>query len=217
MIRRLTVMAAVILAVLATAVPAQATHAWGDYHWARTANPFTVEVDNNLTADWQAKLTTAVADWSASSVLDIHVNTGSFGDKSTCDPQLGHVEVCNAKFGTTGWTGMASIYFDANHHIIRGFAVMNDTYLSRGSYPDAYDQLTICQEIGHNFGLLHQDEVSTNPNLGTCMDYTNDADGPPSNEHPNAHDYEQLESIYSHLDPAGFTTGGGVITFVAWA
>ena len=29
------------------------------------------------------------------------------------------------------------------------------------------------------------------------MDYTND---PGSNQHPNAHDYEMLESIYAHLD-----------------
>ena len=36
------------------------------------------------------------------------------------------------------------------------------------------------------------------------MDYTSDPDGPPSNEHPNAHDYAQLESIYKHLD--NFTT-----------
>jgi hypothetical protein len=34
------------------------------------------------------------------------------------------------------------------------------------------------------------------------MDYTADPDGPPSNEHPNEHDYDQLESIYSHVDGA---------------
>jgi hypothetical protein len=32
------------------------------------------------------------------------------------------------------------------------------------------------------------------------MDYTSDPDGPPSNEHPNAHDFAQLESIYSHTE-----------------
>jgi hypothetical protein len=29
------------------------------------------------------------------------------------------------------------------------------------------------------------------------MDYTND---PSANQHPNAHDYEELEAIYAHLD-----------------
>ena len=57
--------------------------------------------------------------------------------------------------------------------------------------------------------LGHQDENFDNPNLGTCMDYTRD---PSSNQHPNQHDYDQLVTIYTHLDstttvgsaPAGF-------------
>jgi hypothetical protein len=57
-----------------------------------------------------------------------------------------------------------------------------------------------CQEIAHDFGLDHQDENFSNPNLGSCMDYTSDPDGPPSNEHPNQHDYDQLVTIYTHLD-----------------
>ncbi|MGH2654468.1 MAG: hypothetical protein ACRDHV_08995 [Actinomycetota bacterium] len=64
------------------------------------------------------------------------------------------------------------------------------------------------------------------------MDYTNDPDGPPSNEHPNAHDFEQLEKIYGHTDST--TTVGrtvdsnrsvrihrtgpntAVVTFILW-
>ena len=64
----------------------------------------------------------------------------------------------------------------------------------------------MCQEIGHTFGLDHQDEAFANPNLGTCMDYTSDPDGTlanpdqQSNEHPNAHDFDQLALIYTHFD-----------------
>jgi hypothetical protein len=58
----------------------------------------------------------------------------------------------------------------------------------------------MCQEIAHDFGLAHQDETFNNPNLGSCMDYTSDPDGPPSNEHPDAHDLLQLQTIYAHLD-----------------
>ena len=55
----------------------------------------------------------------------------------------------------------------------------------------AYRRFVTCQELGHDFGLDHQDEVFDNPNLGSCMDYTNDPDGgaggasatDPSNEH----------------------------------
>jgi len=39
------------------------------------------------------------------------------------------------------------------------------------------------------------------------MDYTRDPDGPPSNEHPNWHDYDQLDlTIYAHTDST--TTAG---------
>jgi hypothetical protein len=65
----------------------------------------------------------------------------------------------------------------------------------------------MCQEIAHDFGLDHQDEIFENANLGSCMDYTNNPLGPPSNEHPNAHDFEELELIYNHFDTDG--SGGG--------
>lgn len=55
----------------------------------------------------------------------------------------------------------------------------------------------MCQEVGHTLGLDHQDEDFSNGPLGTCMDYSND---PEPNQHPNWHDYQQLESIYNHLD-----------------
>jgi hypothetical protein len=78
---------------------------------------------------------------------------------------------------------------------------VNDTYFNQAQYNTvAYRRLVMCQEVGHTFGLNHQDENQTNPNLGTCMDYTRNPVGPPSNEHPNAHDYAQLETIYSHTD-----------------
>jgi hypothetical protein len=63
-----------------------------------------------------------------------------------------------------------------------------------------WKQLVICQEPGHTLGLDHQDENFYNTNLGTCMDYTANPLGPPDNEHPNQHDYDQLAKIYSHLD-----------------
>ena len=29
-----------------------ANHSWGGYHWARTSNPFTVRVGDNVTSVW---------------------------------------------------------------------------------------------------------------------------------------------------------------------
>jgi hypothetical protein len=61
----------------------------------------------------------------------------------------------------------------------------------------------MCQEVGHILGLDHQDENFGNTPLGTCMDYSND---PAPNQHPNQHDYNQLVSIYSHLDSTSTTS-----------
>ena len=58
----------------------------------------------------------------------------------------------------------------------------------------------MCQEVGHTFGLDHQDENFTNANLGTCMDYTYNPSGTPPNLGPNTHDFDQLVSIYGHSD-----------------
>ena len=62
------------------------------------------------------------------------------------------------------------------------------------------------QEVGHTFGLAHQDENFNNPDLldacgrGSCMDYSAD---PSNNTTPNQHDYDELVTIYSsHLDGA---------------
>ena len=52
----------------------------------------------------------------------------------------------------------------------------------------------------HILGLDHQDTTFNNTNLGTCMDYTNNPLEPPSNVDPNQHDYDELVTIYSHLD-----------------
>jgi hypothetical protein len=38
---------------------------WGNYHWARTANPFTLKLDNNVTSTWTTYLNQASSDWTA--------------------------------------------------------------------------------------------------------------------------------------------------------
>ena len=59
------------VAVMAAGVlvaPAAANHSWGNYHWARTANPFTIVVGDNVDAGWDGHLATAASDWSADTV-----------------------------------------------------------------------------------------------------------------------------------------------------
>ncbi|MGH2829742.1 MAG: hypothetical protein ACRDJM_04605 [Actinomycetota bacterium] len=194
-----------VLLVIA-AVPAQASHSWNNYHWARTANPFTLKLGDNVTSAWDSYLSTASSDWTASSVLNTTIVAGSAGNVKRCSPPAGRVEVCNSKYGFNGWLGIAGITLSGGH-ITSGYVKLNDSYFNTSSYnTPAWRLFVTCQEIGHTLGLDHTDENFGNPNQGTCMDYTNDPDGPPSNEHPNAHDYDQLASIYAHLD--GNTTVG---------
>ena len=85
--------------------------------------------------------------------------------------------------------------------ITKATTKINDSYYSLAQYnTPAWRRLVTCQEIAHDFGLDHQDENFNNANLGTCMDYTSDPDGPPTNEHPNSHDFAQLQTIYGHTD-----------------
>lgn len=176
---------------------AYASHSWGNYHWARTANPFTLKIGDSVSAGWDAHLAAASGDWSQSSVFDTALIAGNGARK--CKPTAGGDEVCNAKYGRNGWLGLAQIWVSGDH-ITQGVVKMNDTYFNTKPYnTPEWRQFVMCQEIGHTFGLDHQDENFTNANLATCMDYTND---PASNQHPNAHDYEMLEQIYAHLDGA---------------
>jgi hypothetical protein len=176
-----------------------ANHSWGGYHWARTSNPFTLKTGDNVNSTWDAYLNTTVSDWTASSVLNLSKVTGQ--SNSSCGPTSGRVEVCNGSYGQNGWLGIASIWTGrgkARKHITQGTMRVNDTYFNTPQYnTSAWRNLVMCQEVGHTLGLDHQDENFNNANLGTCMDYTNN---PGTNQHPNQHDYDELVSIYTHLD-----------------
>lgn len=225
------------ISAVSIAAPAGASHSWGTYHWARQSNPFTLKLGDNVTSAWDAYLAEASTDWTQSAVLNTTVVAGTVGNVKRCSPTTGRVEVCNASYGNNGWLGIAGISLSGGH-IVSGYVKLNDTYFNSSTYnrPE-WRRLVTCQEVGHTFGLNHQDENQTNPNLGTCMDYTSQPLGPPSNEHPNAHDYDQLAGIYGHLDStttvgAAAPTrpgkssrstvvdvdkhGNGAVTFITW-
>lgn len=178
---------------------ASASHSWNNYHWARMTSSFALKLGDNVSAAWDAYLAEASTDWSQSLALDTGISTGGTSPKN-CKPNPGRVEVCNNNYGFNGWLGVASVWVSGDH-ITQGRVKVNDSYFNTKKYnTPAWRRLVMCQEVGHTLGLDHQDEIFTNPNLGTCMDYTDNPLGPPANEHPNLHDYDQLELIYAHLD-----------------
>ena len=99
--------------------------------------------------------------------------------------------------------GLGQVYLQGSH-ITAGTVLLNDTYFATAAYDTpAWRNLVMCQELGHTFGLYHQDEDNYNVPLGSCMDYSSD---PEQNQHPNAHDLVQLEEVvriravsYTHL------------------
>jgi hypothetical protein len=239
---RIALAVAAIAAIAAIAAPAAlANHSWGGYHWARQSNPFTVALGDNVSGPWDNMLRTASTDWSKSNVLDTTVVTGSTRPKP-CKATLGRVEVCSASYGNTGWLGVATIWLQSGTtHIVQGTVKNNDYYFGSSSYQynnTAEMQHVICQEIGHTFGLDHQDESGIS--LNTCMDYYhNTSASDTKSTHPNSHDYQELSIIYSHLDStttvgapalspfgarsrtskfvARLSGGARLVTFVTWA
>lgn len=191
--------------VFFASVSVNANHSWGGYHWARTANPFTLRVVDSNTAEWQSMYNSALSDWSRSTVMDLLTEQGDESSRARkrCVMITGKVHSCNAAYGFNGWLGLASINL-SGLHITQGTTKMNDSYFSGGSYNTTNRRHVMCQEIGHTFGLDHQDESGAD--LNTCMDYANALDNPS----PNQHDYDELQTIYAHLDSS--TTVAALLT-----
>jgi hypothetical protein len=194
--RRLLVAAAIVLPLVAVAVPAIASHSWGGYHWKRTTQEISPPIADIVNTTWDSYLNVAIADWNQSTVINSPKVAGS-GKPRQCRATAGRINVCNASYGNNGWLGIASIWLSGGH-ISQGTVKMNDTYFNTAQYnTPSWRALVMCQEIGHTYGLDHQDENFATDNTNSCMDYTS---LPGGNEHPDAHDYQQLLAIYNHLE-----------------
>ncbi len=218
--RRRTLIVPVILAaaaILASVV--SANHSWGGYHWARTANPFTLKLGDNLTtADWKSHLAQTSQDWNTNTtsyptVLQTAIVGGQAGKR--CRMVAGTTQVCNNTYGNNGWLGLATINITGGTHITQGSAKMNDTYFNTPTYNNPNERLHVmCQEVAHTFGLDHQSTDGSS--LNTCMDYFSNTGanaGSTASTKPNAHDFEELSIIYQHLD--SFTTIGAIANAAA--
>ena len=212
-----TLAALTTLGLALFATPAQANNSWGDWHWERSANPVTLKVFNSTTnattpiggQNWSPMLAKSASDWSQSSVLDLAVQPQTAADlavREACPFEPGAIRVCNVYNPDITWLGLATVLPDPasdSGHLLAATAQVNDTWFTTPLYNATNAQHVMCQEVGHTFGLDHQDESGAD--LNTCMDYADALDNPS----PNAHDYQQLDTIYSHLDGASSGAGGG--------
>ena len=109
---------AVIAVMVSTSVMPRTTsanHAWGNYHWARTSNPFTIKLGDNLNSTWDPYLSYSASDWAATSgscnnsqnPVRNSIVPGSVSNLKRCTALSGTVQVCNSSYGGTGWLGIA--------------------------------------------------------------------------------------------------------------
>ena len=195
-----TVSMGLLFAAISTAT--QATHSWGGYHWARTTSQFTLKLGNNMTApDWNMYLTQTSSDWNSGNSAVLTAIVGGTSNKR-CSMVAGTTQVCNGTYGNNGWLGLASINITGGTHITQGSAKMNDTYFNSATYNNPNEKLhVVCQEVAHTFGLDHQSTDGSSQN--SCMDYFSNTGANATSTlstKPNAHDFQQLGSIYAHLD-----------------
>ena len=225
-IKRILAAAAIPAALLLTASAAQAGHQWGSYHWERDgAGPLTLSIgenhdaydvygDGTYVANWPSIFSDVVADWEQSINGGPGVGgTGGYGgahlDTTAVAAGAGDIESFNDDYGNSGWLGIASIWISRgkNKHITRGESKVNEFYITLAGY-DGFDEpvewwAVMCQEIGHTFGLGHNDEGSAGGTPDdTCM---NTETRPLRFDIPNIHDTEMLDLMYAQSHGGGGT------------
>ena len=126
--------ASIVFALALLTSTTNAGHTWGNYHWARTANPIPLKVIDSISSGWQFEFGKALDEWNASSVLDMSIDSSNDSNRTRkrCRMKAGQMRVCNAAYGFNGWLGRATIGLDNNGHIDQGKAQVNDSYSSYG-------------------------------------------------------------------------------------
>jgi len=171
--KRFLALAGAVALAAASAYPAAASSVWSDpgTQWNAHA-PFTVNMQNNTTGDWHARVVQAAADWSASPTVDVNLGTS------------GKVVIQNGHFGTAYPCGATIIYKTGQGTIKNAIINLNDDCQG---YTPGFQQLT-CMEMGHALGL--GDYRLDDPPTPSCMAPYNYG---PS---PNQDDFDTLAADY---------------------
>ena len=78
---------------------------------------------------------------------------------------------------------------------------MNDTYFNAAKYNNSDErEYVMCQEVAHTFGLDQQSTDGSSQN--SCMYYVSNTGANATSTlstKPNAHDFDELRTIYSHV------------------
>src|SRR5262249_11160150 len=100
--RRMLIVVLVLAVFASFEAESYASHSWGGYLWARTSNPFTLKLGDNLTsADWKSHLAQTSSDWNSPAKFSTTspLTTAIFAGQSNkrCSAVAGTTQVCNGR------------------------------------------------------------------------------------------------------------------------
>jgi hypothetical protein len=123
-------------------------------------------------------LTAVVPEWNLTHGIDSWYRWYTQG----CPGSTYHcVNVYNANYGATGWTGMTTRSVNSSNYITSAYVQLNDYYGGTA----AQHRNTACHETGHVLGLGH------NGSTGSCLYYART-----SQQYPSSQDFALLETYY---------------------
>lgn len=160
-----------LLALVLFAGAAEASHAlpwkWSGNNVNRTV--YDATSDPRLTAAIEA----AVADWNLSAVVELRIAPGE------CETHYNAITICE---GAPCSGSSSATHLKGNRIIAVVISVQSEC---QATSFDGYVS-TVCHHLGEALGLGYQPADS-----GSCM-----VPSGTENDHPNAHDFEELAAIY---------------------
>ncbi len=156
----------------------RATHRWGCWIQPTNAPNFYNGANGEYTAIFDEVVSQNFDSWDNSTIMDLPRVGG---------PGFNTISGYNGFYGGTGWLGLATILQSSGCTINEGRSDLNQSYLDNGSYSRTNKLHVACQEVGHLFGLDHNEGAND-----TCMN-----DLILTAPHPNDHDRIMLNSMYS--------------------